>query len=263
VVDNMLAGDGKHHPAVARGVSSPPSGKAAAGLAWPICLASERIRQRARLRTAGRRDTLVRSEPGVSAASNGLADTAARATGRSGIWKPITRSSRLTVGKPLSLTTEDEGIVETFSILAAIAAAAQAAALIALHLLSTGYNPKLNAVSDYGIGRYRGVFWTQTLAGAVACFALAIALGEAKPSMPTLAIVLLVIAGIARLLIPVFPTDQNGQSVSDRARHDPHDPGDRDLRRDHRRRFKNSARRSNTGQRGTASRAGSRPSRGS
>ena len=82
--------------------------------------------------------------------------------------------------------------------------------MIALHLLPTGYNPKLNAVSDYGIGRYRGVFWTQTLAGAVTCFALAVALGDAKPSMPTLAIVLLVIAGIARLLIPVFPTDQNG-----------------------------------------------------
>ena len=79
-----------------------------------------------------------------------------------------------------------------------------------MHLLPTGYNPKLNAVSDYGIGPYRRVFWTQTLAGAVACFALAIALGDAKPSIPTLAIVLLVIAGIARLLIPVFPTDQNG-----------------------------------------------------
>ncbi len=30
------------------------------------------------------------------------------------------------------------------------------------------------------------------------------------PSIPSLVIVLLVIAGIARLLIPVFPTDQNG-----------------------------------------------------
>jgi hypothetical protein len=79
-----------------------------------------------------------------------------------------------------------------------------------LHLLPTGYNPRLDAVSDYGIGRYRGVFWTQTLAGAVACFALAIALGDAKPSMPGLAIVLLLVAGAARLLIPVCPTDQNG-----------------------------------------------------
>jgi hypothetical protein len=102
------------------------------------------------------------------------------------------------------------GIVETFSIITAIAVAVQAAALIALHLLRTGYNPRLDAVSDYGIGRYRALFWVQTLAGAVACFALAIALGDAKPSMPSLAIVLLVVAGIARLLIPIFPTDQNG-----------------------------------------------------
>ena len=56
------------------------------------------------------------------------------------------------------------------------------------------------------------MFWAQTLTGAVACLALAIDLGDAKPSMPTTAIVLLVIAGIAgsRLLVPVFPTDQNG-----------------------------------------------------
>jgi hypothetical membrane protein len=87
-----------------------------------------------------------------------------------------------------------------------------------LHLLPTSYDPKVNAVSDYGIGRYRGLFWTQTLAGAVACFALAIALGDAKPSMPTLAIALLVIAGIARLLIPVFPTDQNGSRFQIRRR---------------------------------------------
>ena len=65
-------------------------------------------------------------------------------------------------------------------------------------------------MSDYGIRRYRGLFWTQTLAGAVACFALAVAVGDAKPSMRSLVIVLLVIAGIARLLISVFPTDQHG-----------------------------------------------------
>src|SRR6202042_1165656 len=59
-------------------------------------------------------------------------------------------------------------------------------------------------------GPYRGLFWTQALAGAVACLAFAVALGDAKPSIPTLVIVLLVIAGIARLLIPIFPTDQNG-----------------------------------------------------
>ena len=48
------------------------------------------------------------------------------------------------------------------------------------------------------------------MAGAAGCFALAVALGDAEPSIPSLVIVLLVIAGVARLLIPVFPTDQNG-----------------------------------------------------
>lgn len=101
-------------------------------------------------------------------------------------------------------------MVETFSIIAAIAAAIQAAALITLHLLPTGYDPRVDAVSDYGIGRYRGLFWSQALAGAVACLTLAVALDRAKPSMPKEAIVLLAIAGIARFLIPVFPTDQGG-----------------------------------------------------
>ena len=96
------------------------------------------------------------------------------------------------------------GIVETFSIITVVAIAAQTLALIALHLLPTGYDPKTDAVSDYGIGRYRGLFWTQTLAGAVACLALAVALGDTKPSIPGLVIVLLVIAGIARLLMLVF-----------------------------------------------------------
>ena len=101
-------------------------------------------------------------------------------------------------------------MVATFSIITGVAIAVQSIALIALHLLPTGYDPRTDAVSDYGIGEYRGWFWAQALAGAVGCFALAVALGDAKPSMPSLAIVLLVVAGLARLLIPVFPTDQNG-----------------------------------------------------
>jgi hypothetical protein len=101
-------------------------------------------------------------------------------------------------------------MVHTFSIVAAIAAGVQAAALIALHLLPTGYNPVRDAVSDYGVGRYRAVFWTQALAGAVAGFALAVALAETTPSVPSLVVVLLVIASAARLLLPFFATDQGG-----------------------------------------------------
>jgi hypothetical protein len=101
-------------------------------------------------------------------------------------------------------------MVQGFSIVTVVAIAAQALALIALHLLPTGCNPRVDAVSDYGIGRYRGLFWAQVVAGAVAGFALAIALADAKPSIPTLVIVMLVISGVARLLIPAFPTDDKG-----------------------------------------------------
>ena len=65
-----------------------------------------------------------------------------------GVWKPISGVGR----RPRSAAGAQNGglsrIVETFSILAAIAAGAQAAALIALHLLPTGYNPEVDAVSD-------------------------------------------------------------------------------------------------------------------
>jgi Protein of unknown function (DUF998) len=101
-------------------------------------------------------------------------------------------------------------MVQTLSIAAAVAAAAQAVALITLHLLPTGYNPRRDAVSDYGVGRYRGWFWAQALAGGVAGLALAIALAETTPSIPTLVVVMLLISVVARLLIPFFPTDQNG-----------------------------------------------------
>jgi hypothetical protein len=102
-------------------------------------------------------------------------------------------------------------IVESFSIVAAIAAATQALALIALHLLPTGYNPVRDAVSDYGVGRYRAIFWLQAIAGAIAGFALADALAKTTtPPIPNVVVDLLVVASAARLLIPFFETDQGG-----------------------------------------------------
>jgi Protein of unknown function (DUF998) len=101
-------------------------------------------------------------------------------------------------------------IVQTLSIVAALATAAQTGALIALHLLPTGYDPRRDAVSDYGVGQYRAWFWAQAVAGGVAGLALAIALAETTPSIPTLVVVMLLISVVARFLIPLFPTDQNG-----------------------------------------------------
>lgn len=64
-------------------------------------------------------------------------------------------------------------------------------------------------MSDYGIGRYRGLL-DADLDGRGGVLRTCGRPGDAKPSIPSLVIVLLVIAGLRRLLIPVFPTDQNG-----------------------------------------------------
>jgi hypothetical protein len=74
--------------------------------------------------------------------------------------------------------------MRAFSIVAALATAVQALALIMLHLLPTGYHPVRDAVSDYGIGPYRGWFWLQTAAGGVGCLALGIAPGPAASVYP-------------------------------------------------------------------------------
>ena len=93
---------------------------------------------------------------------------------------------------------------------AVVAITVQIGALIALHLLPTGYNPVRDAISDYGIGRFRGIFWLHVVAGGVAGLALAVALARLNPFSPTLAVVMLVIASLSRFLLPAFPTDQGG-----------------------------------------------------
>jgi hypothetical protein len=101
-------------------------------------------------------------------------------------------------------------MVETLSIIAAIAMAVSTGALLVLHLVPTGYNPVRDAVSDYAIGRYRALFWTFVTTGAFSGLALAIALARSSPAKPTLTVVMLLVSAAARVLIPIFPTDQNG-----------------------------------------------------
>ncbi len=101
-------------------------------------------------------------------------------------------------------------MVETLAIIAAIAMAVSTSALLLLHVLPTGYNPIRDAVSDYAIGSYRPLFWTFATAGAVSGLALAIALARSHPSKPTLTVAMLLLSAGARVLIPIFPTDQNG-----------------------------------------------------
>jgi hypothetical protein len=101
-------------------------------------------------------------------------------------------------------------MVETLSIIAAVAMAVGTGALLLLHVLPTGYNPIRDAVSDYAIGRYRAGFWVFTTAGAVSGLALAIALARSHPAKPALTVALLLLSAAARVLVPMFPTDQAG-----------------------------------------------------
>jgi hypothetical protein len=101
-------------------------------------------------------------------------------------------------------------LVEALAIIAAIFAAIQLLALVVLHVLPTGYKPVRDAVSDYGVGPFRGWFWLQAVSGGLACLLLAIALAQLHPFSPTQAIVALIVTAVARLLIPFFATDQGG-----------------------------------------------------
>ena len=100
--------------------------------------------------------------------------------------------------------------MKAFSIVAALATAVQAVALIMLRLLPTGYDPVRDAVSDYGVGPYRGWFWLQAVVGGVGCLALGIALAQLHPFTPTQVVVALIVTAAARFLLPFFATDQDG-----------------------------------------------------
>ncbi len=81
------------------------------------------------------------------------------------------------------------------------------AALIWVHLLPTGYRPVRNAVSDYGVGRYRAFYRAQTMANAIAAIFLAGALASGVDPAPRHVILLLLVFAAARFVIPSFPTD--------------------------------------------------------
>jgi hypothetical protein len=101
-------------------------------------------------------------------------------------------------------------VVRAFGVVALFAVAVQAVLLVTLHVLPTKYDPVHDAISDYGVGQYRGYFWAQLVAGGSACIALAVSLGSLHPYVPTVAVLMLVANGAARFLMPAFPTDQSG-----------------------------------------------------
>lgn len=90
--------------------------------------------------------------------------------------------------------------------------------ILILHLLPTGYNPLKNAVSDYGVGKYRVWHRIAVLSLAAAGFAMAIASSGTIKSESSLVVGLFVIFGMARAVISFFPTDIEGQTLTKRGR---------------------------------------------
>lgn len=83
-------------------------------------------------------------------------------------------------------------------------------ALVALHVLPTGLDPRRSAVSQYGISRYAVWYRVQTLAYAVAGAGAAIDVSELRGGGAGSVVVLCAAFAVARGAISWFPMDAPG-----------------------------------------------------
>jgi hypothetical protein len=83
------------------------------------------------------------------------------------------------------------------------------AALAVLHFLPTGLSPVRNAVSQYGISRYRDGYRVQTLGYALAGLGAALGLAQ-LPGPVGLVVLLCLVFAAARAAISWFPMDAPG-----------------------------------------------------
>ena len=98
------------------------------------------------------------------------------------------------------------------------ATAVAVGALVILHVLPTGLSPMHNAVSQYGITRYRLGYRVQTISFGVAGAAAAVGLAKAAPGRARALIALVLVFAIARLVISWFPMDEPGGERTNRGR---------------------------------------------
>jgi hypothetical protein len=91
-------------------------------------------------------------------------------------------------------------------------------AMVVLHVLPTGLSPMRNAVSQYGITRYRLGYRLQTIALAVAGGAAAVGLAEAAPGRARALIAIILVFVLARLVISWFPMDEPGGEPTNNGR---------------------------------------------
>ena len=85
-----------------------------------------------------------------------------------------------------------------------------------MHFVETGYSPISQAVSDYAVGRFGGFMAAGFFAGGGGVTALGLSMASAKSEsrMVRMGGALFVLAGIALILVGVFPTDLEGSSTT-------------------------------------------------
>lgn len=76
-----------------------------------------------------------------------------------------------------------EANVLPFALISLLGSLIYVAVVLALHVLPTGYDPRHNAVSDYGVGTYAPLFRVSLWAGSIAVLTLlaGLALGVGSP----------------------------------------------------------------------------------
>jgi hypothetical protein len=109
-------------------------------------------------------------------------------------------------------------VVEITGFVSLAGVASCAVNLVALHLLPTGLSPRRNAVSQYGITRFRGLYRAQTISMAVAALAAAVGLGDNGLKGGSLAVALLGVCGLTRGAISWFPMDEPGAAHTETGR---------------------------------------------
>ncbi|MGH2907441.1 MAG: DUF998 domain-containing protein [Solirubrobacterales bacterium] len=108
----------------------------------------------------------------------------------------------------ITTTSDTTSILCFFAVLAAVLSALS---LVIVHFLPTGVNPVSEAVSDYGVGKYKNFYRLAAFWLGAAGLLVAIALARAIFPKPTLTILALLVFAAVRWSITIFPTDLPGE----------------------------------------------------
>ncbi len=109
-----------------------------------------------------------------------------------------------------------EANVLPFALISLLGSLVYVAVVLALHVLPTGYDPRHNAVSDYGVGKYAPLFRVSLWAGSIAVLALlaGLTLGVGSPPLVGRDLAFLGLVAVSRVGESLFPTNVEGERLN-------------------------------------------------